>query len=269
MHDRKLLLGLGMTLWMVACSRTPVPTPRDAAPEAQAVADVSAREDLVAGSDAATLAPDAAAPDVLVRDGAASDRADTAAPDVLVRDAAAPDRADAAAPDVLVRDGAAPDGADATGTDLPAPDATIADLATVDSPADLRDSAGPDVVGLADTGEVAADPFAGRTFRIDDMHPAPTPDPTCSPNAIAAAATLTLSADLTTLTGVASSGSAAFRFTATVGPEASRVTYHVTNLTGGEVFFERDQGVWVAQVVLYGSGVPVIWCLRGTLIPQP
>jgi hypothetical protein len=35
------------------------------------------------------------------------------------------------------------------------------------------------------------------------------------------------------------------------------------------VFFERDQGVYVAQVVLYGSGVPVMWCLRGALTPQP
>jgi hypothetical protein len=71
------------------------------------------------------------------------------------------------------------------------------------------------------------------------------------------------------LTGTAASGSTAWKFSATVGPEASKLTYHVTNLTGGRVFLESDQGVYVAQVILYGSGVPVIWCLRGAMTPQP
>lgn len=233
MQNQKLLLGLGITLWMVACSRTPLPTAADAAADEQPTPDASAGQDRVPGPDSATLAPDAAPPEVPVRDGAA------------------------------------PDLADAAGTDLLARDATIADLTTVEAPADVRDSAVPDAAGFTDTREVAADPFAGRTFRIDDMNPAPTPDPACTPKGPAAAATLTFSADLATLTGVASSGSAAFRFSATAGPEANRITYHVTNLTGGQVFFERDQDVEVAQVVLYGSGVPVVWCLRGALLPQP
>lgn len=185
MRIRKLLFGMGIALWLIACSRTPLPTSRDAE------ADGLAR------------------------------------------------------------------------------DATIADVATVEAAPDVRDSASPDAASLTDTREVAADPFAGRTFRITDTNPAPTPDPTCTPRGPASAAELTFSSDLTTLTGVASSGSTAFRFSGTAGPEAHRVTYHVTNLTGGQVFFEDDQGVYVAQVILYGSGVPVMWCLRGALTPQP
>jgi hypothetical protein len=220
---RKLLFGMGIALWMMACSRTPLPASRDA--EA----------------------------DVLARDGAAPDVADAAVAELPARDATVAELS----------------ARDATVAELPARDATIADAATVEGAPDVRDSAGPDAAGFTDTREVAADPFAGRTFRIDDMNPAPTPDPTCKPSGPASAAQLTFSSDLTTLTGVASSGSTAFRFSATTGPEAHRVTYHVTSLTGGQVFFEHDLGVYVAQVVLYGSGVPVMWCLRGALMPQP
>src|SRR5512133_958658 len=134
MELRKLLLGMGIALWMVACSRPPLPAPRDAGAEAQ---------------------------------------------DLLARDAVA------------------------------------------EAVSDVRDAEGRDAAGLADTREVAADPFAGRSFRIDDTNPAPTPDPTCTPSGPASAAELTFSSDLSTLTGVASSGSAAFRFSATAGPEAS------------------------------------------------
>jgi hypothetical protein len=203
MQIRKLLFGMGIALWMMACSRTPLPASRDAET------------------------------------------------------------------DVLARDGATPDVADAAVAELVARDVAIADAATVEAEADVRDSAGQDAASLTDTREVAADPFAGRTFRIDDMNPAPTPDPACTPRGPAAAAELTFSSDLATLTGVASSGSTAFRFSGTLGPEANRLTYHVTSLTGGQVFFEHDLGVYVAQVVLYGSGVPVMWCLRGALTPQP
>lgn len=258
MQIRKLLFGTGIALWLVACSGTPLATSRDAAVEVQPPPDVNANTDRAPSHP--DSAPDLAAPDVLARDDAAADFADAAAADLVARDAAG---ADAAVPDLLVRDAVA-DLADAV-----ARDATMADVVTTDAASDVRDSAGPDAANRTDAREVAADPFAGRTFRIDDMNPAPTPDPTCKPSGPASAAQLTFSSDINTLTGVASSGSTAFRFNATVGPESNKLTYHITNLTGGEVFFERDQGIYVAQVVLFGSGVPVMWCLRGALMPQP
>jgi hypothetical protein len=261
MPNRELLFGMGIALWMVACSETPLATSRDAAVEVQPAPDVSANTDLVPSHpDSATLALDTAAPDVLGRDAAAPDLADAALADLPARDAAG---ADAAVPDALVRD------AVLDVADVVARDATIADVATVEAASDMRDSAGPDAVGFTETRPVSTHPFAGRTFRIDDMNPAPTPDPTCTPSGPASAANLTFSSDVITLTGVASSGSTAFRFSATAGPESNKLTYHVTNLNGGQVFFERDQGVYVGQVVLYGSGVPVMWCLRGALTPQP
>lgn len=256
MQILKLLLRVGIVVGMAACSRTPLSPSQDAAAEVRAVPDAVANPDLAfADPDSATLASDTAAPDVLLRDSAAPDHAGSA--DLLVRDATG---ADAIVPDVLARDAAA---------DVLTRDARIVDVVTVEAGADARDSASPEVAGRFDAREVAADPFAGRSFRIDDMNPAPTPDPTCTQSGIASAAVLTFGSDTTTLTGVASSGSTAFRFSATVGPESSKLTYHVTNLNGGQVFFERDQGVYVAQVVLSGSGVPVMWCLRGALSPQP
>jgi hypothetical protein len=261
MQIRKLLIGMGISLWMVACSGTPLAPSRDAEVDVQPAPDVNANTDLVPSHpDSLTPTPDTAAPDVLARDSAAPDLADGAGADLLARETAG---ADAAVPDVVARDAAA------DVADVVAHDATTADVATADATADVRGAAGLDAVGFNDAREVASDPYAGRSFRIDDMNPAPTPDPTCTPSGPASGANLTFSSDVTTLTGVASSGSTAFRFSATVVPEASKLTYHVTNLNGGQVFFERDQGVYVAQVVLYGSGVPVMWCLRGALKPQP
>lgn len=259
MQTLKLLLRVGIVVGMAACSRTPLPSSRDAAVEVRAAPDAVANPDLVfSDPDSATLVSDTAAPDVLPRDSAAPDYAGSA--DLLVRDTTG---ADAIVPDVLARDAAA------DVADVLTRDARIVDVVTVEAAADARDSASPEVAGLSDTREVAADPFAGRSFRIDDMNPAPTPDPACTQSGLASAAVLTFGSDVTTLTGVASSGSTAFKFSATVGPESSKLTYHVTNLNGGQVFFERDQGVYVAQVVLSGSGVPVMWCLRGALSPQP
>ncbi len=276
MEIRRLLLGMGVALWMVACSSTSLTTSRDAGVEVQPAPDLSANTDLISfAPDSAALAPDTATPDVLGRDGAASDLADAVGTDLPARDLAS---ADGAVPDVLVRDAVVDVLVRDAVVDVLVRDAVVdvltrevrmADVATVEAAPDVRDSADPDAVGLADAREAAAHPFAGRTFRIDDTNPAPTPDPTCTSSGPASAANLTFSSDLTTLTGVASSGSTAFRFSATVGPEANKLTYHVTNLTGGQVFFERDQDVYVAQVALYGSGVPVMWCLRGALTPQP
>jgi hypothetical protein len=157
---------------------------------------------------------------------------------------------DAAVPDAAVPDAAVPD---IVASDVFTHEVKISDAA-------IADATAPDVV--------AADPFGGRSFRIDDTNPAPTPDSTCTARAVSSAV-FTFSSDLGSLTGTASSGSTAWKFSATAGPEASKLTYHVSNLTGGLIFFERDQGVHVAQVVLYGSGVPVMWCLRGALTPQP
>lgn len=226
----------------------------DAGADAQPAPDSAVGRDLAfTGPDAAKPAPDLALPDLLSRDSGSSDAA--GGPDLLGRDAT---RADARVADASGRD------ARADAIEVVVRDATIAEVLS-----DARDLAGSDAISFADTREVAGDPLAGRSFRIDDMNPAPTPDSTCTQSGPASAVQLTFSADMATLTAVASSGSAAFRFTATLGPEASRLTYHVEELAGGFVFVERDQGVYVAQVILTGSGVPVLWCLRGALTPQP
>jgi len=32
---------------------------------------------------------------------------------------------------------------------------------------------------------------------------------------------------------------------------------------------DKDQGVWVAEFTLFGSGAPVVACVRSPLSPQP
>jgi len=120
-----------------------------------------------------------------------------------------------------------------------------------------------------DTDEVAADPYANRTFTLRPENPAPTPDPTCTQYGPTDYFQLTFSADNSTIKVLMVSGSAATPLNATMGPEANKLTYHLEAFGGGKITFERDQGVAVAQVIVYGSGVPVIRCLRGALIPQP
>lgn len=135
-----------------------------------------------------------------------------------------------------------------------------------DSAVVLLDSARP----VLDSGETAPTPYVNRTFRIDPQNPAPTPDPTCTQYREIDYIQMTFASDASTLTVLDVRGSAAMPFSATVGPESNKLTYHVNNfLGGGLITFEQDQGVYVAQVILYGSGVPIVQCLRGALTPQP
>jgi hypothetical protein len=236
---RKFSIGIGLSLGLVACTRTALSTARDAAVEANPVSDVSPAPDVVlAGPDTPPPVADAA---VLVPDAA------VVAPDVAV---AVPDAA-VVAPDVavLVSDAA-----------IPVPDAAH-DTANV-----RRDG----TVLPADSREAAANPFANQVFQIDTQHPAPTPDPACTQFEDVDTYRLTFGADTSTLNGLAVRGSAATRFHATVGPESDRLTYHIEDfLAGGRVFIELDQGVYVGEVIMYGSGVPIVRCLRGVLSPQP
>jgi hypothetical protein len=143
------------------------------------------------------------------------------------------------------------------------PDTAIEVARPVEAPID---SARP----AFETGEVAADPYANRTFTIRPQNPAPTPDPTCTQYGPTDYFQLTFSADNSTIKVLMVSGSAATPLNATMGPEANKLTYHLTDsFGGGKITIERDQGVAVAQVIVYGSGVPVIRCLRGALTPQP
>ena len=126
------------------------------------------------------------------------------------------------------------------------------------------------IIGDPDTRETAADPFANRTFTIRPEYPAPTPDPACTQYGPSDYFQLTFGADTSTVNVLMVSGSAAEIFHATFGPEANKLTYHLTDaFAGGKITFERDQGIEVAQVIVYGSGVPVVRCLRGVLTPQP
>lgn len=265
MPIRRLLVGMAITLWMVACSRTSLPVSRDATVETRPSAETGANTDHVpANPDSTTLAPDVSVPDAAAGDAVARD---AAVADAIVPDAGA---GDAAVADTTVPEAGAGDAAVADAGDVLAHDVAISDVAPADTAAsDMRETAAADTTAPADVMEAAPNPFAGRSFRIDDTNPAPTPDPTCTPNGPVASAYFTFSSDLTSLTGTASQGSTAWRFDAIVGPESNKLTYHVTNLMGGRVYLEGDQGVYVAQVVLYGSGVPVMWCLRGALTPQP
>jgi hypothetical protein len=226
---RKFSIGIGLSLGLVACTRTALSTARDAAVEANPVSDVSSAPEVVLGGpDTPPLVADAA---------------------VLVPDAAV------VATDVAI---AVPDAA------IPVPDA--APDAAPDTANVRRD--GP--VLPADSREAAANPFANQVFQIDTQHPAPTPNPACTQFEDVDTYRLTFGADISTLRGLAVRGSAATKFSATVGPESDRLTYHIEDfLAGGRIFIELDQGVYVGEVIIYGSGVPIVRCLRGVLSPQP
>lgn len=251
-----LAFGLG------ACSKTSMSLSRDAGVEVPPSVEPAADTGPAGGlPDTAPVVADSAVgvPDVLATDSAVG--GDASAPDsaVMIRDAVGPDTADGSADATVASDGAI------AMLDGPAP---LGDAAPVgfDSAVVLPDSARPS----ADSAETASDPFANRTFRIDTEHPAPTPDSSCTQYRAADYVEMTFSADLTTLKVLDVRGSAASHFEATAGPEANKLTYHVTDfMGGGRITFERDQGVYVAQLVLYGSGVPVVQCLRGTMSPQP
>jgi hypothetical protein len=149
-----------------------------------------------------------------------------------------------------------------------APDAAIvvSDSAIVPFDTALPVSDGPTIDGPTK----APNPYANRSFRIDPEHPAPTPDATCTEYGPTDYYQFTFGADITTVTVLMVRGSAAQAYHATAGPEASKLTYHFTDWTpGGTITFERDKGVEVAQVIMRGSGLPVIRCLRGVLLPQP
>jgi len=254
MHIRKLALGMGIALGLAACTRTPMSLSGDAAVDGKPEADVPSAPDLVpiradaglSGLDTAVLGPDTAVlgPDtgVDLRDSAvpiadtAIDRRDTAG--LIIPDTA-----------VVFRDSA-----------VGLPDAAP-DLSSV----------GPDTtVPPPDSRETASDPFTNHTFRIDPAQPAPTPDPACTQYQSVDYAQLTFGSDSSTLDGIVVRGSSAMKFHATFGPESDKLTYHIEDLLGGgRVFLQHDQGVYVGQVVIYGSGVPVVWCLRGALTPQP
>jgi hypothetical protein len=253
----KLSLCTGLALGLIACNRTPLSTAPDAAVDSKPATDVAPAPDLVlVRPDTTPLGPDSPAfvPDLAVV------VPDTAVP---VPDVGAALRDTASVPDIMMilRDTAAivPDGAVLRDSSIRIPDSAPDTL-------NVR----LDAVSPTDSLETAANLFADRIFTIDTLNPAPTPNPSCTQYQDVDSFRLTFSSDAGTLNGLAVRGSAATKFHGTVGPEANKLTYHVDDLlAGGRVFIELDQGVWVGQVVLYGSGVPVARCLRGALTPQP
>lgn len=242
MRIAQIAFGITLALGMVACSRTSMPLSRDAAVEANRAFDAVGDTGTVpAFLDTGPLPPDSA---VVVPDAIAL------APDSGMLDTAP------RTPDTGIIIGDFDSAAFAGDTAIPA----------LDSAAVPPDTDRP----TADSNETAPNPYADRTFRIDPQNPAPTPDPSCTQFGPADYIQMTFSSDLTTLTVLDVRDSATMTFHATVGPESSRLTYHVTDfLAGGVITFEGDQGVYVAEVVLYGSGVPIVQCLRGALTPQP
>jgi hypothetical protein len=256
----KFSIGIGIALGLVACTRTRLSTVWDAAVDVKLVSDVAPALDLASvRSDAAPLVPDAA---LLVSDTT-----------VVVPDAAVP-LPDAA---VALRD---------TAVSVPDTVVVFRDTAVVvpDTAIISRDSAiwvpdvAPDTSNVrldatvlpVDSRDTVPNPFANQTFRIAPENPAPTPDPACTQYEAVDNFLLTFGSDISTLNGLAVRGSAATKFHATVGPESDRLTYHIDDLlAGGRVFIELDHGVYVGEVIVYGSGVPIARCLRGTLSPQP
>lgn len=243
MRVRNLSRVMGIAVGLMACSRTSITISRDAAVEAAPPSDVlpPGTDSVPSDSDAGNAVPDAAGVP------------DTAA---LIPDAA-----------VVPDSAAAPDAAVVPDTAVLIPDVVVVpDTAVLvpDSAAVLPDAAGPDAA------EAGSSRFANRTFRIDTANPAPTPAASCTQYGPADYFRLTFSSDASSVTVLGVKGSAATTFHAAAGPESDRLTYHVSDfLAGGVIFIERDQGIYVAQVVLYGSGVPIAWCLRGAMTPQP
>ena len=238
------MFGIGIVLWLAACSSTRLPTGVDAGAEVNPATDtILVRDTPVPGADATPVTADATPPIPDTR---------LPRPDTRLPTDAGPAAIDVGAPDAAgITLDTSPVTADA-GTVLPDTATTVPDTAPV-----RVDSARP------------VDPYANRTFRIDTEHPAPTPDTTCTQNGPADYFQFTFGPRTTTLTVLMVSGSAAQRFQANVGLESDKLTFHFDTPLGGIVTFERDQDTQVAQAIVYGSGVSVIRCLRGALIPQP
>jgi hypothetical protein len=264
MRFEQIAMYLVPALALAACSRTSMTLsleagvdatrPVEAAGDAGAIGPVPDAARL--GPDSSVMGPEVAPPEVI-----------TIVPDARVMDTP---RDLARLPDL----GIFPDLADRRDTrvgnaEVSARDGVLdrpVDRPVGDSAAVSPDLARPD----GDSGEVASNPYASRTFDIDTMHPAPTADPSCTQTEPVDSVHMTFSSDIGTLTGIFVRGSAAIRFSATLGPEANKLTYHVTTPSaGGLITFEQDQGVGVAQATLLGSGVPIVMCIRGALTPQP
>lgn len=138
-----------------------------------------------------------------------------------------------------------------TGATLPAGDAAFPDPRTPDVRPTLPDS------------------LIGRTFTISANTPAPTSSANCISRGGAESLSLAFGNDISTVTLTWSDATPTVMH-GTLGPESDKVSYHIDDaFAGGLLTFEWDQGVAVAQVTIYGSGVPVITCVRAPLVPQP
>ena len=261
MRPWKLLIAIWAAATFSACSRTAITTRSDAA--ADAAADASWTDACPPLADAGTATMDVDSLPVPTQDAAPLDAA-TVGPDASHADASVH------VPDAPPSPDLAPD--------LILPD-LVADLASPDLAAPASDSAQPDL-GLAQTdvandanppdGTGVPNPLGGKTFTIDAATPAPTPNPACTKFTHDEVLTLTFSGNMSTVTINWLSPAPAAVFHGTAGPESSKLTYHLTDaFAGGTVTVERDQGMWVAEFTLLGSGAPVLSCVRSPLSPQP
>lgn len=190
---------------------------------------------------------------------------------------------------VVAEDTGWSDGIPATATDTALPDSNLPDRFVRDPDSSLPPDTRPDLrspdlaipVDLQpdrraiDSRSTDARPnlpnsLLGRTFTISANTPAPTPSSTCTRNTLADSFFLAFGDDIGTVTITWTNVSPPETYHGTLGPEASRITYHLNDaFAGGTMTLEWDQGVAVAQVSIDGSGVPIIVCVRAPLSPQP
>jgi hypothetical protein len=112
------------------------------------------------------------------------------------------------------------------------------------------------------------DSLPGGTFEISASRSEPI-DSTCSPPDPAAVYSLTFSADGTTVSAVRRDQPDEVVLNGTrVESTDTRVRYGIDDgWTGGDLVVELVSGIVVAELVMYGSGVPIIWCIRAPLEP--
>lgn len=160
-----------------------------------------------------------------------------------------------------------PPGTDATPANTtPADTATVTDTTVADWP-----MATPvDTLRASDVRAILPYSLAGKTFTITASTPAPTPSATCTRNTPVDAFSLAFGDTINTVTVTWVNESPPEILHGTLSDKDKMITYQLNDaFAGGTVTLEWDQDVAVAQVTINGSGIPIIVCVRGSLLPQP
>lgn len=162
-------------------------------------------------------------------------------------------------------------GVDAGAPEVPSSHVTFDSKPAMDTPADspLADSARD---GGSEVAPFSPSDVAGRTFELsanDALPDASLTGRSCMTSNPGAHYAVTFSKDGAKVTIERTDPIQEKILTGTLQPNSSStLTYKIDNaFAGGTLRIRREGGDLIGQLVLYGSGVPVIWCIESPMRP--